>query len=337
MELWNLKIKEYLSFEPNERMNSGYNLISLDSDLINKFISDIGIIENNPNFLLCLRGDSKKSETDHAVFFNKRLNNFFIIGSKAKSYYKTGKEDDFEYYEGKNRNEILSELNELIDTCNSEIIQKPKQHGISGQINSSFIDNLKCKSQNELEHWRLFFISLLHNNGKGKKYEKFKDYSPFVSLTYGNKKTSISRRFAIDRTKHKKGFIFIIVVDTRKRDYIKTHDLITELSDFGIKWYNDRHRECMLLNGIFPHYILGLFEVQKTRTPRLIINPWLYKEYKENRVYNIESGIPVNQEYFHEWMKYDDYKRYFYEDYNRNQFISEINQFYEIKKIDRFK
>ncbi len=337
MNLWNLKIKEFLSFEPHERISSNYNLITLDADLINKFISDIGLIENNPNFLLCLRGDSKNSVKSHITFFNKGLSNLFIVGNKAKSYYKIDKQDDFEYYQGKNLNELLSELCELVNTCNYEISQKPQQHRISGKINKSFIDNLKFKSQSELEHWRLFFISFLHNNGIGKKYEKFKDYSPFVSLTYGNKKASISRRFAIDRTKHKKGYVFIIVVDTSKRDYIKTHDLITELSNFGIKWYGDKHKECMLLNGAFPHYILGLFEVQKTRTPRLIVNPWLYKEYKENRAFNTEIGIPVNQEFFHEWMNYDNCKRYFYEDYNGNQYISEINQFNKIKKIDKFK
>lgn len=337
MNLWNLKIKEYVSFEPDEHVGEDYSLIKLDDVYIGKFISDIEKIESNPNMLLCLRGDSKESEILHDNFFNKKLSNFFIIGKKAKSYYRTNLPVDFEYYQGKTRDEILLELTELITICNNEIISKPEKDDILGIIPNIFVETLKLKNINELEHWRLFFISFLHNNGQGRMYKKFKDYSPFLSLTYGKNKKLVARKFALGKAGRKKGFIYIIALNTKKRDYIKTQDLNNELYDLGVKWYNDKDKECMLLNGAFPHYILGIIEVRKTSTPKLVINPWLFREYTKDKRFDIENGIPVNQEYLHDWFENDKFKRCFYEDYQGDQYLSEINQTFEIRKINRFK
>lgn len=336
MNLWDLKIRECLSFEPDEHPHGKYSLLKLDEIYIEKFISDIEKIESNPNMLLCLRGDSKESEIVHDIFFKKKLSNFFMIGNKAKVYYRTKLPIDFEYYEGKNLAEILIEITELIKKCNDEITSKPEVHNISGTIPDTFIENLRLKDQNELEHWRLFFISFLHTNGKGTEYERFKNYSPFLSVTYGVNKKTIARKFAIERVKHHKGLIYIIAVNTKKSDYIKTQDLITELAGLGVIWYPDVNSECMLLNGAFPHNILGVMEVKRTSTPKLIINPWLFKEYKNDRLFNIGEGIPVDQEYFHQWLENDKFKRCFYEDYNGDQCILEKNQALEVRKINKF-
>lgn len=336
MNLWDLKIKEYLSFEPDEHPHGKYSLLKLDEIYIEKFTSDIEKIESNPSMLMCLRGDSSESEIAHDNFFKKELSNFFMIGNKAQSYYRTKLPDDFEYYQGKNRDEILLEITELINKCNNEIISKPGHHDIKGTIPNTFIEILRLKNENELEHWRLFFISFLHTNGKGTEYKKFKDYSPFLSMTYGSNKKSIARKFAIKRVNHHKGLIYIIAVNTIKRDYIKTQDLISELAALGVKWYPDVNSECMLLNGAFPHNILGIMEVRKTSTPKLVINPWLFKEYKNDRLFNIENGIPVNQDYLDQWFERDKFKRCFYEDYQGDQYMSEINQASDIRKINKF-
>src|SRR5690554_2121080 len=141
MEMWNLKIKDFLSFEPNEEYGSGYKLFSLDKNLISKFKKDLEDIENNKDLKICLRGDSKESQEAHNDFLNKELNSFFIVGNKARSNYQTCLEDDFQFYQGKNKPELIKDLEELIKACNSIVSQKTTDC-ISGEINNSFLKSL---------------------------------------------------------------------------------------------------------------------------------------------------------------------------------------------------
>ena len=335
--MWKLKIKEYFSFIPNTKPEAKYKLKKVNDNVIKLFLADINKLEENwgNNCILCLRGDSKKQKL-HKEFFNNGLDKFFMVGNKAKSNYRTGKDDDFEYYEGKNNSALLKDIQKLIETCNAEISLKPDKHKIKGKINLKFLETLRNKSKSELEHWRLFFISFLHNNGKGEIYKKFKDYSPFVSLTYGSSKHSIARKFALDRAKHKIGLVYIVAVNKDKRNFIKTDEMIKTLTEFGVEWYKDRHKEIMLINGIFPHHILGLLEVKATRTPRLIINPWLYQQYINSGNGYSESGIPINQEYFDEWIKYDNLKRYFFRDFDGDEYVAEIGESMSYSKVNHF-
>ena len=314
------------------------DLLKEHSEVIKLFKEDIKIIENsNSSSILCFRGDSKENQDLHNNFFKNELAKIFIIGSKSRSNYIKNEDDLFEFYAG-GRKKIIENLEELIRICNEKIASKPDSHCITGKFSTSFKKYLFTLNKKELEHWRLFFISFLHNNGKGRSFKKFKNYSPFTSLTYGKRKGRIARRFAMKSKKDiDTGIIYIVSVNNYYGNYIKTADMIKVLKQHGINWYPDVHSELMLINGIFPHDILGIMEVKNNRTPLLIINPWLFKEYLDGKRFSLTKGIPINQKYFKKWIKEEtDFKRYSWRDNMGNQSVEEVNQESKLMELDRF-
>ena len=68
----------------------------------------------------------------------------------------------------------------------------------------------------------------------------------------------------------------------------------------------------------------------------MVINPWLYKSYTNGIQFDEERGILINQEYFEDWIKYDNLKRYFYRDINGDEYLVEINQNCMQKRTNKF-
>ena len=68
----------------------------------------------------------------------------------------------------------------------------------------------------------------------------------------------------------------------------------------------------MLINGMYPHFLLGVFEVKHNLTPKFIINPWLYKILKENKTFNYTNGLPIDQTNFHKLAEEMGYSNYFF-------------------------
>lgn len=224
----------------------------------------------------------------------------FIIGSKSKSNYVKNDGDQFEFYAGNSKKGLLEDIRALINTCNSAIDCKPKSYLISGNLDEKFIQYLDKLDEEELEHWRLFFIAFLHNNnnnnGKGRSFKSFKHYSPFTSLTYGKHKGKIARKFATHKISH--GIVYIVAVRKSDRNYLKAVEMTDTIMNYGVNWYKDTNSELMLLNGIFPHDILRIMEVRKKKTPLLVINPWLFQEYLDGKTFNPDDGISINQKKF---------------------------------------
>ncbi len=92
---------------------------------------------------------------------------------------------------------------------------------------------------------------------------------------------------------------------------MKTNILSKELKKQGAKWHHDKYHEILLVNGMFPHYILGIFEVEINRTPQFIMNPYLYEVLKQNEQFDYVNGLAINQENFFEYAKSLGYKNYF--------------------------
>jgi len=336
--IWNLKVQYVKSFLPNET-NPEYDLIDLGykyPGIVELFKEDIHRLENSEGqCIVCFRGDSKENLESHKDFFEKDLSKIFMVGSKSRSNDVRNIDDPFEFYKGKPKIGILEDLEELITVCNLEIQGKPAYHPVRGTLNKQILmEYFNGLSEEELEHWRLVFISFLHNNGKGRKYKKFKDYSPFTSLTYGKHKGRIARKFATRNIGS--GIVYIISINKQDKNYIKTIKITDTLKKYGVNWYEDIHSEMMVLNGIFPHDILGVMEVKRNRTPMLVINPWLFSEYLNDKRFDLKNGIPVNQKSFKKWIEeVTNYQRYSWKDYQGNHFIEEINQ--ERRELNKFK
>lgn len=316
------KVDKILSFLPNQQTYS-FTLFEVEDSIKNRLIQLIDKLERISQVYLCLRGDSKRDIYIHNKIFSEDLLYIFLVGEKARASIEMSSIERYQNLNNSNHNN-LSEIVQLVDEINNDILVKSCDDQISGIIPQNFINMISKMDEEELVKWKVFLLSFLHNSGKLKQ---FKNHSPFISLTYGPNKYKISRKFALDRCQHKKGIIFLYCLNTGWPNYIKTIEFEKKLTRFGVNWYKDDNSEIMLLNGMYPHYLLGIFEVEPIRNPRFIINPWLYNMFLQNQNFDYFNGIPIEQTYFHSFAEKLGYNNYFFHYINQNvEYVSEINQ-----------
>lgn len=309
-----------LSFDADGSQSS-YQFKQLEQPIIHKLRTTIEKLERLPQVYLCVRGDC--FEEHHDSFIKQDLAKLFIVGQKAKYHLSSGR--SIEYYRkptGVSRN-IEDEIKSLVQKCNEIIRNKPASHGIQGQIPEEFLNFIISQSQTELEGWQIFFLSFLHNNGQPRNFKK---YSPFISLTYGCDKLTTARRFALERSRYGKGIIFVYSLNSGWRYYIRAKDLTKQLKDYGVQWYKDIHHEILLINGMYPHFLIGLFEVSRKRTLKFILNPWIYEQFKHNFEFNYTEGVDINQIRFNDFAQSLGYKSYFFhESGKQREYVSDFN------------
>lgn len=313
-------VQNYYSFELNYNGDS-YELIEVNPDIINKFKDLIEKLEAIPQVILCTRGDSKNSLTIHNNLFEKDLSKIFIVGEKSQSNIKKTATD--KYTHTHNNNNLCDELKVLISEVNEELSNKPEQHKIFGKINDEFINKLILENDiDALSKWKIFFLSFLHNSGSLKS---FKSSSPFLSMAYGHKKYAIAKQFAFNRISHDKAITYLYSLNAGDPYYIQTKVMTNKLKRFGIEWYEDIHNEIMLVNGMFPHFLLGILEITKSSTTRCIINPWLYSLLKEGELFDYKNGLKINQENFTRLAEQLGYTNFFFTNQNGEAFISDFD------------
>jgi len=311
------KVKKYYT------LNSGRELEIVNNNVVDRFKDLISSLENNKEVYLSTRGDNCITLEKHNEFFTREyIKNFFGVGLKSKSAIKIPKKKEFEHTIVEEKTKLVSELKKVIDSCNTQIDKKQESHNIQGRVSDFFIKSLDTYSIKELNQWKIFFLSFLHNDGS---LDVFKSSSPFLSLTQGWKKYRTARNFSFMRNDYGRGIIYLYALSKRDKDYFITKEFTKKLKEFDIVWYEDIHKEIMLLNGMYPHYLLGFFEVRKTSTPKFILNPALYKLLENREGFDYRDGLSINQNNFLEMAQKLGYKRFFYTYGNGRTFISDIN------------
>ena len=294
------KITEFVSLD-KDRGSAEYNFEKLTPEITNYLKKIIINLESKAEVYLCVRGDSI-SNYQYEDFIEKKLYDFFIVGSKAK-YHVTTPDKTFQHV--KLSYNLTEALRELIKLMNEVLEQKHKIHpdDVSGQIPAEFFDRLTKNPEKTQEAWKFVFLGFLHN--KGVQYgnyrdDYFKPYSGFVSLTYGEGKYDIAKNFALKNKR--KGFIFVYILRKDLPNYFKAETLTNELAKYNVKWYDDIHKEIMVINGLYPHNIVGFFEIEKEKTKRFILNPWFYKQIlcdlDNYKPYPYENGVLIDQSDF---------------------------------------
>ena len=311
------KVKKYYT------LKSGRELEIVDNNIVDRFKELISSLENNKEVYLSTRGDHCINLEKHNEFFTEEyIKNFFGVGLKSKSAIKIPREEEFEHTIVDEKTKLVNQLQEVIGHCNAKIDGKPENHNIQGRVSDSFIESLDTYNVIELNQWKIFFLSFLHNDGS---LNVFKSSSPFLSLTQGWKKYRTARNFSFMRNNYGRGIIYLYALSKSDNNYFITKEFTKKLKAFDIVWYKDIHKEIMLLNGMYPHYLLGVFEVKKTSTPKFIFNPALYKLLKNGEEFDFIGGLTINQNNFLEMAQKLGYKRFFYTYGNGRTFISDIN------------
>lgn len=306
------KIRIY-SFNP-DKSTYGYTLDEVDDRTLTKFnsyLKRLSDLEKKGLYITCMRGFSRGKDNNY--FKESDLSKVFVVGEKGRWYidsqYISRYTEDFN-----NEEWLISNINDLTKQINSILEEKEKRgHPVKGYICTDDLLNSNNTIE-ELRYWKVFLSAFLHNIGN---VWDGKNESPFVSVTYGQTKVSVANNFALSRNKDEvnNGFIYFAFLETESKYYLYTKKMNKILKDLGIEWYDDVNNEIILLDGLFPHCIIGIFEVfNNTSEKNFILNPWLYKRLKKSMQVINNPHILVNQDNFNEYAKNLGYTRYFQEE-----------------------
>lgn len=321
------EVGEFVSIKKDESDFRKYEFIDLTSDEIEYLKSIIETLEKDEDVHLYARGDSKRSKngkrSTHAEFMNNELYDFFIVGTKAKFH---NNQPDGIFQHTLNDRKIIDDIKDIVLKCNEVLGEKS-----DGNFPDRLILDIEDLPEKNQESWKFALLAFLHNKGND---DYFKPYSGLVSLTYGQGKYDTAKKFAIER--NKKGFIYTYILRKDLKQYFKTEDMNQLLKKYGVEWYEDKHNEIMILNGLFPHNIVGFFEVSKSTNKRFILNPWFHSQIKHDLncklKFEYKNGVPINQEGFLDAAKRLGYNSFFNRDYVFDQ-TGETKPNIEVERI----
>lgn len=310
---------------------SSYNKLIIDLEISNKSI-------------ICCRGTSNYSEDN--------LSSKFIVGDKSNSNFNYQLSGMHEITFDENRNKLINEIKVLrikvseslkkrniemreceIKNVNDTIkIQQIENDYLKSNLFLTSLNekNLNILSLYELFIFKIFLLRIEHTDGRNNEFNR---ETPFLSLTYKSQKFKHARHFAL--SSNEKGIIYLYSLLKEDPFYFKTNDLSKQLNIEGILWHKDIYDEITLIGGMFPHYLLAIYEVKKNCTPKVIINPYLYEILRNNQTFDITNGMNINQTNFEEHAKRLNYKTYFYCNEGRTTVhnISNHEEIGEIKNI----
>lgn len=310
-------------------VNGDDDFIHIEEKIIEEFNKLICTLETDDEIIVCTRGDSRESIEK---FFNvEYMKKFFVVGQKADTTkLRQPANQIYSHTEELDKTALLKDIKQLIEAINKIISEIDESHNINGSISQDFIDQIDTLDINILMKLKMIFISFLHN----KREKTFKSESPFLSLTNGENKFSKAKDFAL-RNKNKNGYIFLYSLNKKRfsSNYIVTKDFTKLLKNMGIEWYPDIHQEIMLLNGMYPHFILGIYEIKNEDIKNFYMNPELYLLLKEKKIFNKNEGLPINQNNFEQLAKELGHEKFFFVHGTRT-YISDLTSNMIQKTID---
>jgi hypothetical protein len=283
-------------------VNSNAKFVKIDNNIKNKFITFIDNLEKDSSVILCTRGDSYKSKQMTSAII---LRDVFLVGQKVRThssndcilnkYNKT--------YKNKNKSELIQDITDLIKELNNNIKCYPyKEKPLSGSFNQHIIDNLTDISLdiNILNNHKYFLLAFLHNTYKNSIFNR---NTPFISLAHGKDKYNIANKFALGFDKDnnnytkKNGYIFLYCLpcESQLDEYVVTSNLGDAISQMGIQNYEDKYSEIILTNGMYPHFLFGIFRIINYKIDRFTINPALVHLLDNKQKFNYQEGLKIDQ------------------------------------------
>lgn len=313
------KVQKICSFKKDSEQ---YKLFEVEKKITLKLHNLLDKLESQSQTILCTRGDSKEGVEGHNYFLKYNLSDVFMVGGKSNYYLSENVKSIYHHTYEENIKNLQQDLKKLIAQANKAMNRREEEFSMKTleYFTDLQLDEFDVESLLKL---KVFFLSFFHTDGR---LRELSDSSPFLSMTYGDKKFSIARKFAIGEDYPKeKALIYLYSLHAGDPYYMKTNNLSKELRKIGAKWHYDKYHELLLINGMFPHYILGIFEVEKTKTPKFIMNPYLYETLKQNEEFDYINGLPINQENFKEYAKRLGYKSYFYTTKKNTTYIDNLD------------
>lgn len=287
-------IESFESFNPITT-KSNYSLLKITNEkVIQKIKKIFDVLENSEksdHITMLFRGVSKDD-----WFREYGLFQHFVVGEKGKYY--TKQNSSYIYTESFNDIEKMTdEIKDLVEKINKIIMKREKKgHPISGEINIDNLLEISRKSIEDLRYFKIFLSAVLHNVGN---QWIDKDNSPFISATYGEKKYEVSKIFASKKSEDETSMVFVYYMLNGSKYYLLTQKLNEILRELNVDWYDDIHSEMIILDGLLPHYNIGILEINDDDyNHNFIVNPWLYYQLLNDIPLDLDNGIKVDQSDF---------------------------------------
>ncbi len=337
MKTMNLKFKnnnfpKVKNFYRLSKKSESYKLSKINKKIIERFFSLLNRLESQQQTIVCTRGDSKNDTEDHNNFFKHDLNKLFTVGAKSNYHFTKEIESIYSHTKMENINILQKELKELIREAKMAINKREKEFLRVPLNYFDDVDLQKC-SLDSLLKFKVFLLHFFHTDGR---LSKFKEESPFLSVAYSKKKFAIARKFALrldGQNPREKGFVYLYSLYRGDSFYLKTKKLSKKLKMLGATWHDDMYHEIVLFNGMFPHYILGIFEMEKYKTTKFVMNPYLYDILDKSEVFDYLHGLPINQENFIKYAENLGYKNYFYKTSTNKIYANDLKNFSNPKEV----
>lgn len=295
------------SFCPNNK--DKYELIEVDEQIREKLLETLNKLENNEDVSILVRGKKENKE-----FIDRDLNKFFIVGDKSKFYFT---EDRGVYSDiFKNNDILIKNIIKLVKQIKKCVKSKQKKNiMMDTEINDKITGDLSNKDIEDLRYLYIMLLAMHHNIGE---ISHIKKDSPFLSSAGGLNLFNEAKDFALFKNeKNEKKSIVILFYNHKKSWYsLKTKELNEFLKEYNINWFDDKHCETMILDGIYTHYIIGIFDFGDKNKYNFIINPWLYKQFKNDIELDVMDGININQSKLEEYAAELGYKKVNYDSGN---------------------
>ena len=306
----NMKNLESLRYNINFKY---FNRTKDKIDIVEKNISDkimeiLSILERKDKILF--RGFSSKNINSNFWEW------IFEVGEKGASFRKNTKisteEKSVNYFSNHNITAKENYENLLSD------IQKKIMPKYIPKYEHLLIDYEKLEKRlneyrelNKIDYKDMYYLLLLwlHNIGNDTGY---KNDSPLISTTTS---MEVALEFAnYERNNNnknkKKDYIFVILeCENNICDFFETERLNNILKEIKVKWHENKNKEVMFKDAIFPQCIIGILEKCKDNY-NFILNPALIdiiNNFENFTVSNEEVatfllylGISVNQDRFEE-------------------------------------
>lgn len=258
--------------------------------------------EESGEILFLYRGENKqlfykKTGCEYIPYVNIEpyFDRFFVIGSKAKSYY-TQLNPKFKVLKQFDHIENTKYIFKTLNTLSAKSDNYSVLNYFRNPSNKSKFYK-KIKDIDDTNHRIIvenFYISYIHTISSNPI--DMRAYSVMISATkkYQKAKEYSDNGYII-------GFWIRRPIINQAIDYQNLNECKTIIDKYKLQMLNIIHTpqsfEVTIFSAIFPHNILWVYDIEKQT---YIINPYLFETKLENLIIN---GISVNQTYFDESIK----------------------------------
>lgn len=251
----------------------------------------------NRNIICLARGEGRSSVLNDIMFHPEIL---FDWGEKSVHAFLANKQERFSLFCDPDEvdKEVMIYFIRKYGTKLKEYYVKYKSFRCSKQEVNDFLERLIDDIDRGYDRKKLlcikeWLIYALHTMGEG----EFKNITPCVSCSYGDKRFDVAQSFGKGRYGNK----YYVVMDSwvyvgeEGVSYKRTEYVNEILGEYGLEWFSNKHNEIMVKYAIFPQQLVGYYFWDRGVLQKYVINKHYVDTWEDNPKFEIGEPIYFEQ------------------------------------------